>query len=384
MKKQSIPIIVTVLGFLVLSISGVGAVQQGHQDGSHGAVYIMTNDPAGNKVLVFNRATDGILTLSGSFAAGGKGTSGLTGTNQGGLVLSHDEKWLIVANAGSNDVAVFRVENGGLSLTGTFNSGGIRPLSVTISTGNQESGHNSGEDQTGLVYVLNAGSSESAGNIAGFSLTETGQLEPIAGSIHSFTTGIAPAQIQFNPTGRVLVVTLKDPTNMIDTYAVDENGVASAPTSYVSNGINPFGFDFAPTGQLIVSEAGTSSVSSYAVSSQGVLSTISGAVPDGQKAACWLVVTSNGRYAYTANAGSGTISSYTINHNGSIKLLDATAASNLPTDLDMALGAHSHFLYVFAHGTNSIEGFSVNHDGSLELVTTVTGLPATADGLAAN
>ena len=234
-----------------------------------------------------------------------------------------------------------------------------------------------------MVYVLNGGNTETPGNIAGFTLTEAGQLQSIAGSVHPFSTGIAPAQIQFNPTGRVLVVTLKNPTNMIDTYAVDGNGVAASPTSYQSNGVNPFGFDFAPRGQLIVSEAGTSSVSSYAVSSQGVLTTISAAVPDGQKAACWLVVTGNGRYAYTANAGSGTISSYTISYNGSVKLLDATAAIHIPTDLDMALSANSYFLYVFVHGSNSIEGFSVHSDGSLELVT-VTGVPTTADGLAAN
>jgi hypothetical protein len=36
------------------------------------------------------------------------------------------------------------------------------------------------------------------------------------------------------------------------------------------------------------------------------------------------------------------------------------------------------------HGSNSIQGYSISQDGSLELVTTVTGVSATADGLAAN
>ena len=41
-----------------------------------GAVYTMTNDPAGNAVLVFNRAEDGTLTAGGTFSTGGLGTGG--------------------------------------------------------------------------------------------------------------------------------------------------------------------------------------------------------------------------------------------------------------------------------------------------------------------
>lgn len=41
-----------------------------------GAVYTMTNDPAGNKVLVFDRAADGRLTFRGAFSTGGLGTGG--------------------------------------------------------------------------------------------------------------------------------------------------------------------------------------------------------------------------------------------------------------------------------------------------------------------
>jgi 6-phosphogluconolactonase len=140
---------------------------------------------------------------------------------------------------------------------------------------------------------------------------------------------------------------------------------------------------------LIVSEAaggpsGTSAVSSYTISPTGTLTTISASVPDTQLAACWLVVTGNSRYSYTDNAHSGTISSYTVNPNGSLTLLQASAATTGPGNLDMALSRKSNFLYIFVHGSNSIEGFSLNADGSLTLTTTVTGIPAIADGLAAD
>jgi 6-phosphogluconolactonase len=374
MKNQRITIFVAVLALLVVAVPTVGAVPRAHAQGASGTLYIMTNNPSGNQVVVYSRSADGSLTWVTNVATNGLGSSGLTGTNQGGLVLSSDGRWLFVVNAGSNDLSVFQVTPTGLSLTDKQSSDGAMPVSVTV-FGN-------------WVYALNAGSSASAGNIAGFSLSDAGQLSPIAGSVQPLSGSATVAQISFNPTGTFLAVTEKS-TSLIDIYMVNAQGIASSPTTKTSSGSTPFGFAFDQKGQLIVSEAaggpsGTSAVSSYVLSSTGALTTISGSIPDTQLAACWLVVTGNGRYAYTTNAHSGTISSYTVGPNGSLTLLQAAAANTGPGDLDMAFSRNSNFLYVFVHSTNSIEGFSVNHDGSLELVTTATGVPATADGLAAN
>ena len=373
MKKHSIPIFVSVIAFVALSIGSVGAVPQSHADSSTGAVYIMSNSPTGNQVIVYTRSADGSLTWSGNFATNGLGVSGLTGTNQGGLVLSTDSRWLLVANAGSNDVSVFRAIHNGLSLVDKEASGGVMPVSVTIH-GN-------------LVYVLNAGSSETAGNIAGFLLSD-GMLSAIQGSDRPLSGAATVAQVSFNPTGTALAVTEKS-TSLIDIYTVNSNGVATGPITNPSSGSTPFGFAFDNKGTLIVSEAaggpsGTSAVSSYTISPTGQLTTITGSVPDSQLAACWIAVTGNGRFTYTANAHSGTISSYAISPTGSLTLLQEVAANTGAGDLDMSFTANSHFLYVFVHGSNSIQGYKVNADGTLELVTTVNGIPATADGLAAN
>ena len=371
MKKQNITILFASLALLAVAIPAVGAVS--HSQGSPSRVYIMTNNPSGNQVAVYGRAADGSLTWVANVATNGFGMSGLTGSNQGGLALSADGHWLFVVNAGSNDLSVFRITNDGLTLTDVESSGGVTPFSVTVFRN--------------LVYVLNQGSSETPGNIAGFELND-GQLLAIAGSIQPISGVAKVAQISFNPTGTALAVTEKS-TNIIDIYAIDSSGAASAPIINTSSGNTPFGFAFDQKGTLIVSEAaggpsGTSAVSSYTISSTGSLTTISSSVPDNGQAACWLVVTGNGRFAYTANAHSGTISSYSVSPTGSLSLLQSTAANTGAGDLDMALSRSSSLLYVFVHGSNSIEGFSVNHDGSLELVTTVTGIAATADGLAAN
>lgn len=50
---------------------------------------------------------------------------------------------------------------------------------------------------------------------------------------------------------------------------------------------------------------------------------MTGPAPTYQFAACWLVVTDNGRFAYTANAASASISGFSIGVDGSLSLLNA-------------------------------------------------------------
>jgi len=373
MKKQNLMITLGLFALFIVAFSSGGVVAPGNAQGVVGSVYIMTNSASGDQVIAYSRAPDGTLTWQANYATNGLGITGLTGSNQGGLVLSEDGRWLIVVNAGSNDISVFSVNHKGLTLTDKASSQGTMPISVTVH-GN-------------VVYVLNTGGSGSTGNIAGFNLNN-GQLNEISGSVQHLSGVTAPAQISFNPSGTVLVVTEKS-TNKIDTFLVNNHGVASAPNVQASSGGTPFGFDFTPSGTLVVSEAaggpsGTSAISSYSVSSSGVLTTISGSIPDTQLAACWLVVTGNGQFAYTDNAHGGTISSYAIGTNGKLSLLNPVAANVGNTNLDMALARNSRFLYIFDNGDHSIVIYEVHADGSLTWLQTTSGIPAGADGLAAN
>ncbi len=348
----------------------------------------MTNSPAGNSILAYDRSPSGFLTFTGSFATGGLGVSGLTGTNQGGVVLSQDGAWLVVVDAGSNQISVFRVPDGPstkLRLTDTVNSGGIYPVSVTISS--QYDGP-FGQFGGNIVYVLNAGAATTPANIAGFYLSSWGTLSPIPGSVQPLSAPLpGPAEISFNPAGTVLAVTEKS-TNLIDTYTVDFRGVASGPTITPSVGFTPFGFAFDNRGDLIVSDAMSNALSSYSVSYSGSVTAIAPSpVSNGNQAApCWVVVTADGRLAFSANAHIGTISSYSISRSGSLTLLQSTAAPapiGIP-DLDMALSGNSNFLYVYDAGTSTIQAFAVHSDGTLTSIQTVSGIPSGADGLAAN
>ena len=346
--------------------------QSGLADGRCGNVYVPTNQSTGNSIMVFHRDAGGALTFVQSVASGGigAGTGADPLASQGAVVLSRDNRLLFAVNAGSDSISVFAVSGDRLHLLDTVDSGGTLPVSLTV-RGN-------------LLYVLNAGGTP---NISGFTIASpSNRLVPLAGSTQSLPGGAAasPAQVSFSPDDSVLVVTEKG-TNLIDTFAIDDDGVARPGVSFPSSGSTPFGFAFGHDNVAIVSDAGSGALSSYTVDEEGNADLITPALSDTQAATCWVVVPRNGRFAYTANAGSGTISSYTVGEGGSLALLDVAAGSvahgSAPTD--MALSNNSRFLYVRNGGNGTISGFRLNADGSLTPVSTVSGLPAGTQGIAA-
>lgn len=343
-----------------------------------GVVFVTTNanDPIrGNEIVMYRRATDGTLTVTGRFPTGGQGLGSGLGS-QGALVLSKNGRWLFVVNAGSNEVSVFEVRPAGLVLTGKIASGGVRPTSLTV--------------RNNLLYVLNAGDS---GNITGFKLSSSGQLTPMANSTRTLSnngSGPAPApgQIAFTPDGKALIVTERG-TNLIDTYLLDRKGLTSGVTTHTSAGTTPFGFAFARNDTLVVSEAfggaaGASAVSSYQQSGNS-LNLISASIPTGQTAACWIVVTPDGKYAYSTNAGSASLSGYQVNADGSITLLNGrageTGEGTGPTDA--ALSNNGRLLYALSPRSQTVVGFQVQADGSLVSIGSFGGLQPGAAGIAA-
>jgi len=346
-----------------------------------GAVYVLTNQPS-NAVAAFDRAPDGTLTPAGMFSTGGSGnpvaqpgdppTDPLA--SQGALILSDNNQFLFAVNAGSNEISALAIGKDGLTLVDKVSSGGVRPISLTV--------------HENLLYVLNEGGTP---NITGFTVSDTGELTPLAGSTRPLSAGSAadPAEVSFNPDGTLLVVTEKA-ANLIDLYLVGSDGVAGPPTPNTSNGLTPFGFAFDHRNHVIVSEAfggapNAAAVSSYTATLSGTLDVVSGSVPDFQTAACWIVITNSGRYVYTSNTGSGAVSSYALASSGELTLLNSVAANigAMSFPIDMALNNSSRYLYVHAAGLQAVEAFRVETDGSLTPIVTVGGLPFGAQGIAA-
>ncbi|MGP8078140.1 MAG: lactonase family protein [Thermoplasmata archaeon] len=347
--------------------------QFGGNHGDAGAAFTMSNAVAGNVVIAYGIGPQGQLTPAGNYSTGGTGT-GSSLADSGSLALTSDHRFLLVVNAGDNTVSAFAVHTPdswgpALTLVARVGSGGVQPVSVTV--------------HGPFVYVLNAGNSTTAGNIAGFYLGFGGSLNPIPGSRHPLSTSAptGPAQISFNPWGRVLVVTEKA-TSLIDAYPVSFWGVAGAPVVTPSNGSTPYGFAFGPQGTLIVSDAAIGALSSYSVAPNGDIRVVSGSVPDGQAAPCWVAV--SGSYAFTTNAHGSTISTYQVGWGGTLTLVDAVAATTGAADTDMAIaGSHGQYLLVYDAGAGEIQEFAIGNGGALTAQYAVSSLPSTAEGLAA-
>lgn len=339
---------------------------------SVGAAFAMTNRARINEVVAFARAADGTLTELKAYSTGGNGI-GVDFDTQGGLTLSRDNRFLYACNPGSDDVTVFAVDGARLSLIQKV-SAGDQPLSITL-FGN-------------LAYVLDG--SVAGNGVTGFTVGNDGKLTPIPDSFRDLSSPIAvPGEVQFSPDGRNIIVTGKV-GSFIDVFNVRPDGRLSAPVPSDSAGLRPFAAAFKEDGRLLVVESGlpileNTSVSSYdLVRSSRSLRVITAVEKNRQTDGCWIVITNNQEYAYTANFISGTISTYALREDGGVSLLDEAAAfsglTSQPTDL--AFDSQSKYLYNLLRGTGGIASYEVQADGSLTFlgVFGVGGALPIADG----
>ena len=80
--------------------------------GADHAVFVQTDNPAGNQIVAYSRAADGTLTAANTYATGGLGGV-LAGSavdhlaSQGSLTYDQGHSLLYAVNAGSNTVSVF-------------------------------------------------------------------------------------------------------------------------------------------------------------------------------------------------------------------------------------------------------------------------------------
>lgn len=323
-----------------------------------GMAFAMSNRVE-NSVSAFQRDVCGALRFKEQVLTGGSGTGAAVVdplASQGSLVLAREGKILLAVNAGNNTVSSFRIERHCVELVGTVPSGGVNPVSIAV--------------HENLVYVVNAGRGALAANLSGFFLNQDGTLSPIAGSSTPLGPASAqPADAEFSPDGRFLVVSLRG-LNQLVTYRVMPGGILSSPVITVSSGTGPFGMAFTRHGILLVSEVGPNALSSYRVLDSGALEVISASVPNNQRATCWVSVTPDGRFAYTSNAGTGTISLYRVAKDGSLTLIESVPST--PTmngaPIDSAIDPCGEFLYVLNGAQGSISVFLIECEGHPVLV----------------
>ena len=331
--------------------------------GAANAVFVQTDNSAGNAVVAYHRAPDGTLTLAGTYPTGGAGGI-LAGSvvdhlaSQGSLSYDRLHGLLYAVNAGSDTVSAFAAFGDRLALRQVVSSGGTFPVSVTVH-GN-------------YVYVLNA---LNGGSVYGYRVSD-GRLSPIPGSLRGLGLNPAatpqftntPGQVAFTPDGSALIVTTKANGSDVDVFSVLGGGLPSAsPVVNSEPGAVPFAVGFDPLGRVLIAEAGPSALATFALSPGGVLTPLD-AAPTGQAATCW--VARANRFFYTSNAGSASVSGYTVDHSGKL-----SALGNTPTHagtVDAAAAAGGRFLYVQAGAAGIVDEYAVGVGGSLAEIGSVT------------
>jgi 6-phosphogluconolactonase (cycloisomerase 2 family) len=344
--------------------------------GAAPAVFVQTNDPAGNAILAYSRASDGTLSPAGSFATGGNGGVQAGAVvdplaSQGAVAYDRAHGLLFTVNAGSDSISTFTADGLALRLQQVVSSGGQFPTSIGLH-GN-------------LLYVLNAGGD---GSVSGFRIAGS-KLHPIVGSTRTLGLGNtnppffldSPGQVGFTPEGNNLIVTTKRHGGTIDVWPVLANGRLGAGVQNVSPDAVPFAFDFDANGRLLVLSAASSALTSYDVAPDGHLSLVAGPVSDTQGAGCWIAGVPGG-FFYIGNTASASLS--TFHANGGITLVTPV----IPTSagpIDLVASPDGAFVYSEAGGAGTVDEFRVGPNGVLTPIGQITGLAAhVIEGIAAS
>ena len=333
-------------------------------------VYSASNGTA-NSIVHMGAKADGSLTVLNAVATGGAGTN--TGpdplTSQGSLIVTPDHQTLFAVNGGDNSISAFSIDHhsGDLTLLKNNATTGILPVSLAF-----DSGH---------LYVLFQG--RPAVNVYP---VKNGVLGPLLGSYAISNAVGKPTQITLSPDRQYLLVNAGTASNAVDAFPVKADGTLG--TAVLNTGIaSPFASEFLDGHNLLVSNTSAHALQSLAFS-KGVLSA-NGApvVGDVQGAPCWLVITPDGRYAYTGSGGSGTVSAYKVSDKGTLTLLNARAAAeNLGVAGDSWISPDGKYLYTAYLAAGKVISYAVGQDGAL----TPVGAPAivtpgnTMQGLAGN
>lgn len=338
---------------------------------AEGYVYSESNETGMNKIYRYRVQSNGALLPLASVTSGGAGT-GMGLGSQGALILDASHEWLYAVNAGDNSISSFSVASDGkLTLAHTTSSGGMTPISLTC--------HGQ------YLYVVNSTSS----NICGFMLSAGGMMTKINDSEQSLSANPAgPAQITFQPEGKVLYVTEKA-TNKIAIFHLNNDGKAGPGTFMNSVGETPFGFAFTQTENfMIVSNAaggaaGMGSATSYATDMLGNTSDVNGAVGNKQAAPCWVAVTKSGRFAYVTNTASNNISAYYVSPVGALHYIFFSNSSSGEAPTDIVVSGNNMNVYVINSASHSVGEYRRDAFGQLNYIGQVAGIPASQVGLTA-
>jgi DNA-binding beta-propeller fold protein YncE len=360
-------------------------------------VYTESNDPVAgqNAVLAFRRnPADGSLKQIGTFPTGGTGEANPTQVigpddSDQEVVATPDGRFVFAVNQGSNSVTAFGIDRDGrLDRVGTFASGGVQPDSLGIAHGR--------------LYVANRGDSAVghpgtvAPNYTGFDIGRDGALTPIPNSTVTFPVNTSPAQALISRDGRFLFANIfavpgstAPQGNTIAPFQIKGDGTLQlAPGGNVGAPGSPLLLGTAVHPKLNIVYAGLTSAGKLGVFTYDETGRTSFviSVPVQGAATCWIVVSADGKYLYTANTGTNSVGVFSLADplnpveiqefalHGPLAPPGAPAGERDTADFQIALDPSGHSLYVIGQSTsptlnfpqgNQLHMLKVARDGTL-------------------
>ncbi|KAJ7475858.1 hypothetical protein FB451DRAFT_1245038 [Mycena latifolia] len=378
-----------------------GAASQAAAKAAVGALYFITNEPAGNFVVAAAIGSDGKLTLRQATSSEGLGSHGAPGDGpdplftQGAVKASAAGNIVATVNPGSNTLSLFSIDPNDPTnlemISKPVGSGGEFPVSLAInSAGN-------------MVCAVNGGF---VNGVACYSVDKTKGLVPIANTVRSLklnqtTPATGPAgsvsHVIFNEDNTQLIASVKGvpPTpGILAVWDIAADGSLSEDFKAVqpaTGGLLPFSMTVIPgKNAILATDAGIGAdiFDFSGGAAAGVAAGKSSTLPiDGQGATCWSSFSRQTGNFYVTDIGTAQITEINVDDN-----LKPTIVTQYPQgngtatiDNDIATVGANDFMYVLAANATAVKVLSLNAPGKAAALQTldIAG-PAKAAGLTIN
>ncbi|MBH0203479.1 MAG: beta-propeller fold lactonase family protein [Nitrospira sp.] len=382
---------------LVILVSGCG------DDGGSGGGFGGTGETLGGLgttsiLYVANNGSDNVSGYSINATGGtlvaipGSPFSNVSGPSA--MAVSSNGFFAYVTNSRTNTVTAFRVSTEGALLLAPTTQSNRNPTPIDATPSalaiSPDIKH---------VYVANRG----ADTVTAFDIGASGALTlipPTADnsnpvSVRGTNPVANPAAIAITQNGKFLYIA-NSASNDVTAFSIGATGLLSliAPSGTNANPVTtsvtaPKSMAISPNGSfLYVANSGSHNVTVFQIGANGLLTLVPPAgsstnpVPIGSTSPNSLMISSNGRFLYSANGG-GAVSGFTIGGDGLLTLIPSSAGNPVVVGTNtnpvaLTLSPDERFLYV-AHVRNQegrVSAYGINIEtGALVPLTTLVGNP---------
>ena len=315
-------------------------------------LYVNANITSGNAILAYDIQGDGSLhALPGSpFQTGGRGffdPSYALGPFDVDQEMALNDDVLYAVNSGSNSISAFRIGYDGTlhPVAGQpFDSGGSTPVSVGVH-GRYLVTLDSAQDPA------QAGKGYHPGLIAS-AIERNGGLRLLPGSAVALAPNAQPSQALTTNTGNFVVSAEFPGGGQLDAFFQERNGKL-IQTDSVMLPMEPNNTQPLPLGlwanprapYLYVGFVNTSEVGVYTLSDAGKLRFVN-KVSNSGMAVCWLRVSRDGKFLYTANTADHSMSVYDLHDPASPVEIQHIVVGGTGGVQQFSLTPDEHFLYL--------------------------------------